>query len=430
MDRNVTFTVLATGAAPLSYQWRKSSSIIANQTNTSYTISNILTNDAGNCDVVVSNSVSSVTSSVATLIVTVPVPPSTNAGIIAQWNFNSTTPDGSVSTGTTTPSAGTGTAASVGGTTTSFASGNSTDHASTDNSGWSTTGYPSQTGANKSAGVQFNLSTAGKQNIAIRWDQRSSNTGSKYARLQYSTNGATFTDFKTAVTMTAGSTYYSLTNSLSGVPGVDNNPNFAFRIVTEWQSTATGSGTSGFVAANTSSTYASGGTVRFDMVTVSAEPLGTAPTITAQPTNLTVVVGDLASSAVSASGTAPLNYQWRKTGADLTGQTNNVLSLASVTAADAAGYDAVVNNAYGRATSAVATLTVQLPPTLQIHLQGTNVVLAWPASAGAYQLLFATNLASGWKPEVVLVVTNGATATATIPATNTQRFYRLQRIAP
>lgn len=427
---NVTFTVLATGAAPISYQWRKDSSNIANQTGTSYTISSALTNDSGNYDVVVSNAVSSVTSSVATLIVTVPVPPSTNAGIIAQWNFNSATPDGSVSTGTTTPSTGTGTASAVGGITTSFSSGHTTDPASTDNSGWSTTTYPASTGANKSAGVQFNVSTAGKQNTVIRWDQRSSNTGSKYSRLQYSTNGMTFTDFKTAVTMTAGSTFYSLTNSLAGVPGVDNNPNFAFRIVTEWQSTATGSGTSGFVAANTSSTYASSGTVRFDMVTVSAEPLGTAPAITAQPTNLAVVVGDLASFSVSASGTAPLNYQWRKTGADLAGQTNSVLSLANVTAADAAGYDAVVNNAYGRATSAVATLTVQLPPTLRITLQGTNVTLAWPASAGAYQLISATNLASAWKPEAVLVATNGSSATATIPATNTQRFYRLQRTTP
>jgi len=48
---------------------------------------------------------------------------------------------------------------------------------------------------------------------------------------------------------------------------VENNPNFAFRIVAEFQNTATGSGTNFFVPAQT--TYGTGGTIRFDMVTIS-----------------------------------------------------------------------------------------------------------------------------------------------------------------
>jgi len=49
---------------------------------------------------------------------------------------------------------------------------------------------------------------------------------------------------------------------------VDNNPNFAVRFVTEFESTATGSGTGGYATANTGSTYGSNGTLRFDMVSV------------------------------------------------------------------------------------------------------------------------------------------------------------------
>jgi len=50
---------------------------------------------------------------------------------------------------------------------------------------------------------------------------------------------------------------------------VSNNPNFVFRIVAEFQSTATGSGSAAYVAAYSGSTYAPSGTTRFDMVTVS-----------------------------------------------------------------------------------------------------------------------------------------------------------------
>jgi hypothetical protein len=53
------------------------------------------------------------------------------------------------------------------------------------------------------------------------------------------------------------------------MPGVSNNSNFVFRIVAEFQSTATGSGSAAYVAANSGSTYASSGTTRFDMVTIS-----------------------------------------------------------------------------------------------------------------------------------------------------------------
>ena len=427
---NATFTVSATGAVPLTYQWRKNSALISGATSTTYTLSNVQTNDAGGYDVVVSNSVNSVTSAVATLAVTIPLPPSTNAAVIAQWNFNSLTPDSSSTTGTLVPSVGTGTASIVGSLSTSFASGSSADPATTDNTAWTTASYPAQTGANKSAGVQFNVNTVGQRNLVVWWSQRASSTASKYVRLQYSTNGSIFTDFALPATVGAGSTYESKTNTLAGLPGVDNNPNFAFRIVTEWQSTAIGSGTAGFVAANSSSSYGTSGTLRFDMVTISGQPFGIAPSILASPTNQAVVVGGVAAFAVSASGTAPLNYQWRKTGAILPGQTGLTLSLSNITLADAAGYDAVVNNAYGWATSAVATLTVFLPPTLHIQLQGTNVLLAWPAAGGTYQVLSGSALSAAWQPANSPVLTSGATAIVTLPTTSTQQFYRLQRIGP
>jgi nucleoid-associated protein YgaU len=140
-----------------------------------------------------------------------------------------------------------------------------------------TANYAAATANNKGTGIQVAVSTVGKQNIAISFDERVSNTGSKYVRLQYSTNGTTFIDYPTGNSVSAASTFESKSNSLAGVAGVDNNPNFAFRIVTEWESTAIGSANNKYVAANSGSTYATTGTVRYDMVTVSGGAIPATP---------------------------------------------------------------------------------------------------------------------------------------------------------
>jgi hypothetical protein len=62
-----TFSVQASGANPLTYQWFHNDSPIANATNTSYTISAVTAGDTGGYKVVVTNSFGSVTSRVAQL---------------------------------------------------------------------------------------------------------------------------------------------------------------------------------------------------------------------------------------------------------------------------------------------------------------------------------------------------------------------------
>src|SRR5205085_5298734 len=48
-------------------------------------------------------------------------------------------------------------------------------------------------------------------------------------------------------------------------------------------------------------------------------PGAIAPTITAQPTNLTVVVSNTAGFQVTVSGTSPFTYQWQHAGTNLPG---------------------------------------------------------------------------------------------------------------
>ena len=85
----------------------------------------------------------------------------------------------------------------------------------------------------------------------------------------------------------------------------------------------------------------------------------TSPTITLQPQGRSVIVGQTATFTLTATGTAPIAYQWRKNGADIAGATNSSYTTPATTLADSgARFSCVVSNAYGRVTSNTATLTV------------------------------------------------------------------------
>ena len=65
----MSFTVAASGTAPLTYQWRKDGSDIGGATAATYAIPAPAAGDAGSYDVVVSNACGSTTSAAATLAV-------------------------------------------------------------------------------------------------------------------------------------------------------------------------------------------------------------------------------------------------------------------------------------------------------------------------------------------------------------------------
>ncbi|HTD67661.1 MAG TPA: esterase-like activity of phytase family protein, partial [Candidatus Limnocylindria bacterium] len=77
-----TFNVVATGDAPLSYQWRFNGGDIGGATSDSYTIAGVSTSNAGDYDVVVSNTSGSVTSAVATLTVQTTFAGFANKGLV------------------------------------------------------------------------------------------------------------------------------------------------------------------------------------------------------------------------------------------------------------------------------------------------------------------------------------------------------------
>jgi hypothetical protein len=82
------------------------------------------------------------------------------------------------------------------------------------------------------------------------------------------------------------------------------------------------------------------------------------PKITAQPTNVTVNIGDTASFSVSATGIAPLNYQWLKDGSLLPDATNATLTLTNVQPLLIGNYMVAVSDTNGSVTSSSASLSI------------------------------------------------------------------------
>jgi hypothetical protein len=83
-----------------------------------------------------------------------------------------------------------------------------------------------------------------------------------------------------------------------------------------------------------------------------------APGIVSQPQNQTVAAGSTATFSVTASGSAPLTYQWRFNGTNLPGANSASLSLFNVQPQQAGNYSVVVSNAAGTVTSGNAVLTI------------------------------------------------------------------------
>ena len=112
-------------------------------------------------------------------------------------------------------------------------------------------------------------------------------------------------------------------------------------------------------------------------------PSAQAPLVTSNPLDQTVNVGQTATFSVTASGTAPLAYQWRRGGTAIAGATSSSYTTPATVAGDNnALFDVVVSNTAGSVTSSSARLTVVTPTvTLTITQQPANVTVAAGATA-------------------------------------------------
>lgn len=153
------------------------------------------------------------------------------------------------------------------------------------------------------------------------------------------------------------------------------------------------------------------------------------PTITSQPTSLTVAAGSTATFTVIANGEPPLSYQWAKGGAAIASAKSATLTLTSVTANDAGSYAVTVSNLAGSVTSDVAALVVTPglggPPTISQQPTSQSVSIGAPVTLS----VVATGqgpLTYGWYKESRLIsIGNAPSFTLSAASLNDAGLYHV-----
>lgn len=136
-----------------------------------------------------------------------------------------------------------------------------------------------------------------------------------------------------------------------------------------------------------------------------------APVIVSQPSNQTVGVGQSAVFTVAATGTGPLNYQWRKNGTNISGATALSYTTPGTVAADnGAVFDVIVSNSTGSVTSNAASLAVQTVTTGISFVQSSSATGTQNSS-----MTFASNTAGN-----ALVVSLESTSQAGLGVSDSQ----------
>jgi uncharacterized protein (TIGR02597 family) len=161
------------------------------------------------------------------------------------------------------------------------------------------------------------------------------------------------------------------------------------------------------------------------------------PSITSQPQSETTLQGGTVFFAVSATGSQPLTYQWRKDNVNLVndsniaGATTPTLTIRSAGASNLGTYTATVSNLTGVAVSSAAvTLTIvsnQIPLLNMASNVDGSISTTWQTDAGtSYTLQYKSNL-TDFQWTTINTVTAGSSSLtlSDVPNNASQRFYQL-----
>ena len=432
--QSASFSVTAVGTGALTYQWRRNGVAISGNgsaATATLTLASVLAANAGSYDVVVTDSVGSITSSSVALTVNpitttlafsnltatydglphpalaTPAPsgatvgPLTYTGVGATFYAASTTaptnPGTYLVTATVTDADHLGSASDIlriGGAsgavapvvvaapaTQSVAAGDVVSFTV------DATGSPAPTLQWRKDGVAISGATNSTYTILGAtladgglYDVVVTNSGgsliSSAATLTVAKKAQTITFDAPAGAFNAGTPVKLTATATSGLP-------VAFTIVSGAGSlvgsTLTGFGATVVVRASQAgtATYAAADNIDRTLTFVAG---GLAPFLFGTPTDQTVNLGATITFSASATGTPTPTWQWVKDGVAIDGATKSFLTLASVTLADAARYTVTATNSVG-AVSASARLNVRAAPVFtaspsnQEVAAGTNVSL-------------------------------------------------------
>lgn len=151
-----------------------------------------------------------------------------------------------------------------------------------------------------------------------------------------------------------------------------------------------------------------------------------APVITSQPASQSVLEGQTAAFNVTASGTAPLTYQWKKNGVNIGTNASSYTTPVATLVDNGAKFSVVVSNTNGSVTSNEANLTVTAVPIVPtISIQPTDKSVTEGQTATFSVVASGTfPLAYQWKKDGVNIGTNASSYTTSVTtlADNGARF--------
>ena len=416
---SASFVVVAGGTAPLSYQWSFNHTNLLGATNATLTLPNVQLAQAGSYAVVVSNFAGSTNSLTALLTVLTPVPPSCDpppSGIVAWWPGQGNAND-IIGGNNGKVEGGLGFAPGEVGQAFLFTATNEDVKipASASLNVGATNGFTLEAWVNC-----YNPSAL---NPIFEWNQGDGMTywgvhfyvgaagpGSLYANVVDSTGNwhrlwsapgivasnvfthaaLTYDKASGVATLYCNGTVEAQSNLGSFTPlttyslylgrRIGPDANFTFSGMIDEPSIYNRALSSNEVAA----IYLAGSAGK-------CQPSPLAPVITRQPTNLTVTASNTAVFAVTATGTAPLSYQWSFNHTTLLGATNATLVLPNVQPAQAGSYAVVVSNIVGSTNSLAALLTILTPAPPSCDPPPSGIVAWWPGQGNANDIIGGNN---------------------------------------
>ncbi len=419
---SVTFSVLAAGTPPLSYQWRFNGTNLTTATANALQLTNVQLADSGSYSVVVSNVAGSVLSSNAILTVNA-APPCTPppAGLVSWWRAEGTaldevgTNNGALVNGATFAAGKAGQAFSLDGVAALVQVPSSPALSFATNAPLTVELWAYRTGSATSMHFVGKRNACGLNNADINYQMGFNMSFGEGLFFGDGLGNEAVTGLDMPMNVWThlagtfdGSTYCLYVNGvLKGTQaGTLGPPNTAALLIGGSADCEKFAGLIDEVSIYNRALSAVEIQVIYNADRAGKCTVPTPPTILLQPASQTVTAQSNAVFRVGAAGTSPLAYQWRYNGAGIGGETNDTLMLTAVRADQAGSYDVVVTNALGAATSAVAVLTVYVPPppvfTLQPQSQtspaGTNVTftaLATDTGPITYQWYFAGSVLAG-----------------------------------
>ncbi len=332
--QSATFSVMATGTAPIAYQWYMNGAATGSNSS-SFTISAATTAQTGaQIYVLVTNAAGSAPSATVTLTVTA----AATAPTIAQQPTNDTVTAGQTAAFSVVA---TGTAPLT--------------------YQWFMNGTAAGTNSNLFSIAQTTAGQTGAQ-IYVKVSNATGSATSAMVTLTVTAaaTAPTITQQPVSDTVTAGQTaVFSVVATgtapltyqwfMNGTVAGTNSSTFSIAQTTTGQS-----GAQIYVKVSNATGSATSNTVT--LTVNAAAPI--APTITLQPTNLTVTAGQSATFTVTATGTAPLTYQWFVNGSAVGTNSNSYTISQTTLGQTGAQIYVTVSNVVNTATSQTVTLTV------------------------------------------------------------------------